>query len=53
MEEEGVQYLSEFLVCEHEGCFQAANVCHKSYFREAHFDVVAGRKATHKAAPFD
>jgi hypothetical protein len=53
MQEETVEYLSEFLVCEHEGCFQGVNICHKAYFRETHFDVVSGKKLTHKAAPFD
>jgi hypothetical protein len=48
-----VQYLSEFLVCESESCYQAISICHKSYFRDLHFEQVGGKLTTHKSTPFD
>lgn len=40
-------------MCESEQCFQATNICHKTYFREMHFDTVGNKKTTHKSVPFD
>lgn len=53
MQGDTVRYLSEFLVCESESCFQAVSICHRGYFRELHVEQVGGRLTTHKSVPFD
>lgn len=51
--ESTVRYLSEFVVCESESCYQSVSICHRGYFRELHFEQVGGKRTTHKSTPFD
>lgn len=41
------------MVCQAEGCHEAASIYHKSYFKENHFSQVNNKKVIHASAPFD